>query len=183
MAYPAAVSVFEPSRRRHLCGFTLVELVVTLAIFGIAGAAIFGSMSFALGKQSDSLWRAKTEILARSYLDQIMIRKFDELTPEGGVPRCGPCSSPADFDDGESRANFDDVDDFNGLREIPPLDEDGQPIEVFAGFQVEVSVAYLDAAQQLAFGLADSQHAKVVSVIVTPPGGSSQVFSAVRANY
>ena len=52
-------------------GFSLVELVVTIAIFAVAAAGIFGSMSFALSHQSDSIIRVKEETLARSYFEQI----------------------------------------------------------------------------------------------------------------
>jgi MSHA pilin protein MshD len=42
---------------------------------------------------------------------EILSRRFDELSPVGGIPACTVCSIPAAFNDGESRTLYDDVDD------------------------------------------------------------------------
>ena len=164
-------------------GFSLVELIVTIAIFAVAAAGIFGSMSFALAHQSDSIIRTKEEALARSYFEQISARKYDELTPEGGVPKCNPCSSDSAFDDGEARANFDDVDDFDALDESPPRSDDGSVMADFPGYRVQVDVRYLAAAEQTLFGFTSSEDAKVVEISVQAPGARARTFTAVRANF
>ena len=164
-------------------GFSLVELIVTIAIFAVAAAGIFGSMSFALAHQSDSIIRTKEEALARSYFEQISARKYDELTPEGGVPKCSPCSSDSAFDDGEVRANFDDVDDFDGLDESPPRSDDGTVMANFPGYRVQVDVRYLLAAEQTLLGFGSSEDAKVIEILVQAPGSSVKSFTTLRANF
>jgi len=64
----------------------------------------------------------------------------------GGVPPCSPATVPctAVGIDGESRAEFDDVDDFDGLDEQPPLDVNGNPRAEHANYRVQISADYLD---------------------------------------
>ena len=166
-------------------GFTLVETVAALAIVSIAAAGIFSALSFALAHQADGMQQAKVAFLAESYVDQILARRYDELTPPGGVPPCQICSAQSHFDDGESRAGFDDVDDFDGLLDAPPRDENGDALPGLEGYSVAVSVRYADAVQQAALGVQGSGvgSAKIVTVVVTTPNGKQQQFVVVRANF
>lgn len=166
-------------------GFTLVELVVTMVVISIAVLAIGQALSFAFARQSDGLWQAKAVALAESYVEEILARRFDEAAPVGGVPPCAPSAIPcsAAGADGEPRAQFDDVDDYHGLNEQPPLDADGNPRAEYARYRVQVRVAYPDAAQQAALGLDDATDAKLITVDVTPPGESVMSFRVVRGNY
>lgn len=166
-------------------GFTLVELVVTMVVISLAVVGISRALSFAFAHQSDGLWHAKSVALAEAYLEEIMARRYDEAAPVGGVPPCAPaavpCSAPGS--DGEPRAEFDDVDDYHGLDELPPLDADGNPRAGYPGYRVQVSVAYADAAQVAAFGLDDSSDAKLIVVRVTPPNQATLSFPVLRTNY
>ena len=167
-------------------GFTLVELIVTMVVISIAVLGITNALSFAFAHQSDGLWQAKSVALAESYLEEIMARRFDEATPLGGVPPCAPttvaCSAVGV--DGEARTEFDDVDDYHGVDDSPPLDVNGNPRLEYAGYRVQVTVAYLDALQVSALGLDASTDAKLVTVRVTPPGvGSAMEFPMLRTNF
>lgn len=170
---------------KRTTGFTLVELIMTLVIISIASVGIFSALSFALKHQSDGIWRSKSIALAESYTDQIMMRRFDEASPLGGVPACLPaqCSASAAFDDGESRAHFDDVDDYDGLDDMPPLDEGGVPLNGFAGYRVAVAVRYATATEVASFALNDPTDMKLITVSVTPPGKPAMDFRVVRANF
>lgn len=166
-------------------GFTLVEAVVTMVVISIAVLAVGQALAFAFSRQSDGLWQAKAVALAESYMEEILARRYDEAAPVGGVPPCAPAAVPcsAAGSDGESRARFDDVDDYHGLDEQPPLDVDGNPRSDYASYRVQVSVVYADAAQVAALGLDDPSDAKLITVRVTPPGEGPMAFSVVRANY
>ncbi|MEQ8857038.1 MAG: prepilin-type N-terminal cleavage/methylation domain-containing protein [Pseudomonadales bacterium] len=166
-------------------GFTLVELVVTMVVISIAVLGIGQALAFAFTHQSDGIWQTRSVALAETYIEEIMARRFDEATPVGGVPPCAPAAVPCSAvgSDGETRAEFDDVDDYDGLDEQPPLDMDGNPRPEYARFRVQVSVGYPDAAQVAAFGLDDASDAKLVTVTVTPPGEATMRFPILRANY
>lgn len=171
---------------RSSSGFTLVELIITMAVISVAVLGITYALSFAFAHQSDGLWQAKSVALAESYLEEILSRRYDESTPLGGVPPCSAataaCSSVLGAD-GESRAEFDDVDDFDGVNDLPPLDADGLPRPQYATYRVQVSVAYASAAQVAALGLDNPQDAKLINVTVTPPGGTPLDFPVLRGNF
>ncbi|WP_207060641.1 prepilin-type N-terminal cleavage/methylation domain-containing protein [Motiliproteus sp. SC1-56] len=171
-------------------GFTLVELVVTIAVLAIALLAVANSLRFSSQYSADPLWQAKAVALAEAYSDEILGKRFDERTALGGVPACvgigasaGQCTPAADFgaalaeEAGETRASFDDLDDFHGLDESPRSAE-GTPLAQYAGYGVRVSVHY--AGSEL--GL-DPFDAKAVTLTVTPPGQAPLVFSFYRGNF
>ncbi|MDH3640890.1 MAG: prepilin-type N-terminal cleavage/methylation domain-containing protein [Gammaproteobacteria bacterium] len=166
-------------------GFTLVELILTMMLISIAVLGITYALSFAFTHQSDGLWQAKSVALAESYIEEIMARRYDEVTPLGGVPPCAPATVACSAIglDGEVRAEFDDVDDYDGIDDLPPVDVNGNPRAEYAGFRVQVSVAYADVAQVAALGLDNTTDAKLVTVTVTPPGQSDMSFPIVRGNY
>ena len=168
-------------------GFTLVELVLTMVIISIAALGVMTSLSFAVTHQSDGLWQARAVALARSYFEEIQAKRYDENTPNGGVPRCSPattaCSAASAFDDGESRSAFDDVDDYHGVSDLPPLDAEGSARSGYDRFQVDVSVRYLSSAEVTSLGVDDITDAKVVTVLVTPPNGRALSFTQLRGNY
>jgi MSHA pilin protein MshD len=155
-------------------------VLISIAVLGLSQA-----LAFAFAHQSDGLWQARSVALAESYIEEIMARRYDEATPLGGVPPCAPAAVPctAVGDDGDTRARFDDVDDYHGLDEQPPLDADGNPRSEYSGYRVQVAVAYADAAQVTALGLDDTSDAKLITVDVTPPGQAPMSFAVVRANF
>jgi len=120
-------------------------------------------------------------------MEEILARRYDEQSPSGGVPPCTPsstaCSAPGAFNDGEIRAEYDDVDDYDGLVEQPPRDVSGNPRPDYDSYRVVVSVAYSSSAQVAAFGLDAATDAKLVTVTVSTPEGGSMSFDALRGNF
>jgi MSHA pilin protein MshD len=176
--------VSEDGRSR---GFTLIELVVAMLILSIAGLGVTYALSMGLQHQSDALWQSKAVALGESYMEEILARRYDEHSPLGGVPPCSPattaCAAAGTFDDGEARIAYDDVDDYDGIDEQPPLDANGNARIGYDSYRVTVSVAYPTAVQIAAFGLDDRTDAKLVTVTVSTPAGGSMSFGAVRGNF
>lgn len=167
-------------------GFTLVEAVLTMVILSIAALAMSQALGFAFVHSSDGLWQARTVALAEAYLEEAAARRYDEATPAGGVPACSPTTvacSTIGPDTGESRATYDDVDDYDGLSESPPQDAQGNVRTAFASYRVEMSVRYLTPGEVTALRLDATTDAKRISVTIVPPGRTSQTFTQLRGNF
>ncbi|WP_148861648.1 type IV pilus modification PilV family protein [Marinobacter fonticola] len=160
---------------RRQSGATLVELVMTIVIISIAVAGVVGAFATIAGRSADPLNQTRAVELAQLYLDEILAKKYDELTPEGGVPPyTGGCNINTDEVD---RADFDDVDDYHNLTDNPPKSPVTN-IAGYSGFQVAVSVACAGGEVGLA-----AANAKRIRVTITTPGGPVFDFSAYRANF
>lgn len=186
MAISLPPTAFSRAGRPPCGGFTLVEAVLTMVILSIAALAMSQALGFAFVHSSDGLWQARTVALAEAYLEEAAARRYDEAAPAGGVPPCSAATvscSTIGPDAGETRGTFDDVDDYHGLSETPPLDAQGNVRTAFASYRVDMTVRYLTAAEVAALGVDDTTDAKHVSVTVVPPGRSPQTFSQLRANF
>lgn len=175
----------RPSSTGSASGFTLVELILTMLVISIAVLAITNSLSFAFRNQSDGLRQMRALSVAQAYLQEIHAKRFDEATPVGGIPACSPSTSACSSigPDGEGRGSFDDIDDYDGVDDQPPLDISGAPMEGVDGYRVQVEVSYLTGGQVAALGLDDATDGKLISVTVSEPGGDSLTFSQFRGNY
>jgi MSHA pilin protein MshD len=60
-------------------GMTLVELVITIVIIGIAAAALFSAMAAITGRSADPMLRQQSLALAEAYLEAISTRPYAEL--------------------------------------------------------------------------------------------------------
>ena len=190
-----------PDRTSHLArqqGLSIIEIVVTIVILGIALASVSGMIGVGLNQSSNTLVETRAVALGYSYLEEIVGRRFDERTPSSGVPPCfglagpGRCTLLASFgpDGGENRNRYDDVDDFHGLTEgsgegTPLEDAEGNTRTGYDNFRIEVSVRYLNASEMSALtGTLTVTDAKFVTVNVQHTVlGLNWDFSAYKGNY
>ena len=181
-------------------GITLIEMVITIVILGIALIAITSILSSGIGRSADTTVELRSAALAQSYLDEILGKRFDENSHPRGIPPCrSNCTPFANFGpDGETREQFDDVDDYDGLDEgegqLTPLqDASGQPRAGYGNFRVRVSVRYMDIAasgteENLAVAtndLDDNEDAKVITVRVNFLNSDAEgvAYSAYKSNF
>tara|TARA_R100000322_G_scaffold60230_1_gene37083 strand:+ start:193 stop:699 length:507 start_codon:yes stop_codon:yes gene_type:complete len=160
---------------RHQHGTTLIELVMTIMIIGIAIAGVVGAFSLASQRSADPLIQSQAVELAQLYMDEILAKKYDDATPQGGTPKySGSCSIGPN---GEDRASFDDVDDYHNPDVSPPANAEGV-LSRYQGFSVSISVSCAGAD----LGLAASE-AKRVDLSISTPNGQTLVFTAYRVNF
>lgn len=170
-------------------GFTLIEVIVVIVVLAIALTGVTLVIHRAVIQSPEGLVQTRAMELAQAYLDEILTKRFDENTGQGGVPRCnstdnGALSCTASIptpDPGEtSRLLYDDVDDYDGLNEQPPISIiSGSASTLYDDYRVQVSVAYAGTE----IGLANNQMAKRITVMVTTPLGNMIPVSAYRVNY
>ncbi|MGV8841828.1 MAG: prepilin-type N-terminal cleavage/methylation domain-containing protein [Pseudomonas sp.] len=143
-------------------GMTLIELVISIVIIGIAAAALFSAMAAISGRSADPLLRQQSLNIAEAYMEEILLQGYTN-------PGAGSCSN---------RGCFDDVQDYNGLDDQPPENAAGDAITELAGYRVRVSVS----ASNLADGAATAA-AYYVEVTVTDPAGEDLFLGGYRADY
>lgn len=154
--------------RSFQTGITLVELVVTIVILGIALVGLSVAISGGVNQSANTLFEIRAIALGQSYLDEILSKKFDERSRNSGIPPCKDptngalsgrkCSGTIGLDTasgpnetGFARKAFDDVDDFNGLDEgfnsaggDPLLDAQGNARSGYDNYRVQVLVRLID---------------------------------------
>lgn len=155
-----------------MVGITLIAIV----------AALLVNLVYPAWRQSaEPLVQQRAAALAQSLMEEILSKRFDELTPDGGVPPCTPCSSSLGSD-GETRASFDDVDDYNDYcaSSVAVTDADGSSLSGYDSYRMRICVSY-DGNYD---GVDDTdQAAKRITVTITPGSLAPIVFSAYRANF
>lgn len=110
-------------------GVTLIEMVVFIVIVGIAVTGVMATYINVTRHSADPMIKMRSIELGQSFLEEILLKAYDDNTPLGGgcvrfpsgSSRCasgGAASAQtvAAFGaDGELRDTFDDVDDFHNL--------------------------------------------------------------------
>jgi MSHA pilin protein MshD len=111
-------------RRRPAAGFTLVEVIVAIAIIAVAVGGVMLVFVVALTHSADPQQQQQAVAIAEGYLDEILSRAYDD--PDG-------------TDAGETRGTFDDVLDYDGLDQAP-RDQDGGTLAGLGSYRVRVTV-------------------------------------------
>jgi MSHA pilin protein MshD len=152
----------EPLRKR---GFTLLELVLLVAVLSIAAAAVMLAYTAAVRNSADPVVQKQALLAAEALLEEI------QLTSYSPQPGTGAGACPA-------RADFDDADDYNGYSTAacPGLVRiDGTPIAGLGAYNASVTVAVSPLN-----GVAE---AKLISVTIAGPGGFTLTLAGYRVNY
>lgn len=158
-------------------GATLVELIITIVIIGVAIAGVVGAFSLIVGRSADPLNQTRAVSLAQIYMDEILSRKYSEDTPQGGVPRSIGCSINTEESD---RAGYDDADDYNAINNESPRNAEGDLLDspAYSGFSVSVSVICAGSEVGL-----PNDDAKRIDVTILDPSDQNYQFTAYRTNF
>jgi MSHA pilin protein MshD len=147
--------------RFYTLGVTLVELIVSIVVIGVALAGVLVVIVRNTSASADPMIWHQAVIVAEAYLEEVLTKNF---TADGVEA---------------SRDLYDDVMDYNGLNESPPKDQNGTVINALAGYTVGVQVIP-EAFGTPAVPLASAVR---VQVTVTMPTGGSVVVSGYKTNY
>ena len=119
-------------------GINLIELVISIVIISIACTGVLLVFAQTVRFSADPMIQTQALAVAEAYLDEILARPVCEpATPlcaaETGGSEEGNPSLPA------NRPLLDDIQDYAGLSNSPPQDQNGDPADL-AGYQVDVAV-------------------------------------------
>lgn len=173
-------------------GFTLTELVLFIAIVGIAVAGVLGAYDHAARDSADPVVKKQALAIAESLLEEIQQMPFTYCDPDD--PAVSTAASPAACavaeaigpEAGETRYSsttpFDNVNDYhnyNTATEIPPGVKDitGTTIAGLSLYNATVTVANAVIA-----GVAAGD-ALLITVVVTGPGNVTATVDGYRMRY
>ncbi len=174
------------SENSRQLGLTLIELVITIVVLGIALSALVSALTTGIGRSAQPMWEGKALELSQAYLDEILAKKFDDQTPLGGgqvLAAANPCTAS---NEGQARSLFDDVDDYHGVTDLPPtLIDSSMDMTRYNKYQVDVSVecagTQLGASNTALWS--DNSLAKRITVSISVPSGEVRSVTVYKGNF
>lgn len=127
------------SRRyaRNRGGFGLVETVVATALVGVLMVAALRTVGVSIFTQYKAAERTAGQMLADGLMAEILAKSYAD-------PDSSPQFGPEAGESSTSKANYDDVDDYQGWNESPPQYADGNPMPDLTGWKRSVAVCWVD---------------------------------------
>jgi MSHA pilin protein MshD len=157
----------EKAALRRQSAFTLIEIIVTIIVIGISATALLSVFSSMIRGSADPVIQQQAATIAEAYMEEIMLRAFeDPQVAESGAAEAG-----------ETRPNYDDVQDYNSLGTNQVRDQNNNPVAALSAYGVTVVVVG-DALNTVPAGAAMR-----VDVTVTHPAIADILLSGYRARY
>ena len=148
-------------------GFTLIEIIVTLVVVGIAAVALLSVFASNVRGSADPVVQQQAITIAEAYMEEILLKAYQDPTD----PEQGTLATEA----GESsRDLFDDVQDYNHLGTTEVRDQNDVAIPALAAYDVTVTV---NAATL------NTVAAMLIEVRVDHPAIASLTLHAYRTDY
>lgn len=123
--------MFHPLRQ---AAFTLIEIIVTLVVVGIAAVALLGVFTSTVRDSADPVIQQQAITIAEAYMEEILLQAFDD--PSGGEQGLVGTEGT----EGNTRALFDDVQDYNHLIDTDVRDQNDVQIPGLELYSITVSV-------------------------------------------
>ncbi len=164
-----------PRLYRDQRGVTLIDLIITIIILAIAVPPMVGVFITSTRNSTFGVTMARANHLASNLFEEIRSKRWDENT--------GAASATLGPDTGETRATYDDVDDFHGLNDAPPKDSLGGTMSGSTGFRQQVSVCYVASTNLnacLGAGLT-SNYKKVIVTVTDPEGRATPLVTVISS--
>jgi len=181
-------------RRHHPArGLTLIELLLFIAVVGIALAAMLRVFVTATAASADPMIRRQQLAIAESLLREVQLMPFtwcdpddaNALTATSATVSASGCAAQVEGpgpESGETRYGpnyFDNVNDYNGFSMAGISDLSGTAVAGLSGYSARVSVV----AATLDTLTAASGDALQITVTVSGPDTSSTVLQGWRTRY
>ena len=170
-------------------GFTLIELVLFIAIASTALTGVLRVFIESTLKSADPMQRRQSLAIAESLLEEVQLMPFtfcdsDDANVETATSTAG-CAGTADAigpESGENRfatPQFDHVNDYHGYSMTGIVDITNTAVAGLSGYSASVSVA----ASALGSVTAGSGDALRITVTVTSPNGQSLSLDGYRTRH
>lgn len=168
-------------------GFTLVEIIIVIVLLSAMMAGMTALFTTTIGNSHTPYLRQRALAVATAFMDEIQHKRWNESTPLGGgcvntgvTCLTGPAATPIGADGGESRSNYDDIDDYDAItNQTPPQNSSGTNMPGYSGFTVSINISQPGAAWN-GINAADVRH---ISVSVTSSANETVTLTSFRTNY
>ena len=175
----ATRSSFRPRRR----GLSLPEVMISTLLVGVVLVAAMKTVGAVFRTRQVNAQLGVGKVLAEQLMSEILQARYED--PEETVVPLGDPSNPLGIETDETnttRADFDDVDDYEQWSGVPPEDKDGAPLAGYENYERTVQVTHVqpdsgNTATNTETGL------KRISVTVTEPSGDEIVCTALRSRF
>lgn len=146
-----------PLLKSKQAGVTLIELIMSIVVISIVLVGIFSVINLTTAHSADAIVQHQALAIAESYMDEVLLQDYS-----------GTATTV--------RANFNNVDNYNGLVDNGARDQAGNAIAGLERYTVRVTV---DAPAVIVGGVV----AKRITVTVSGPGVDALTLTGFRANY
>ncbi len=150
---------------RRQSAFTLIEIIVTIVVISIASVALLSFANMVRGS-ADPVIQQQATTVAEAYMEEILRKSFED--PRPAVAEIGSAEA------GETRASFNDVQDYNSLPDNQVRDQNNNPVAALADYTVTVNV---NAA------VLNGVNAMQIDVSVSHAATGAVSLSAFRTSY
>lgn len=107
-------------------GFSLIELLVAIVVLAIAGSSLMAMFASNVRSSADPVIQQQAIAIAEAYLEEISSMSYND---------------PDATEVGETRASYDDIDDYDGLSDDGVIDQSGTAISALSSYNVNISVS------------------------------------------
>ena len=124
-------------------GFSLVETVISVLLVSVLFTAAINTYGAAKVSHTKAAEQVRGQVLAAGLMNEIMDVAYDDpdQTPIFGIEASEMAGST-------TRANFDDVDDFQTYTDDPISDRNGTIVPSLSGWKRTINVVYVAPATQ-----------------------------------
>jgi MSHA pilin protein MshD len=154
-------------------GFTLIEIIVTIVVLAIASTSLLSVFTSTVRTSADPMIQQQAISIAEAYMEEIMLKSFSDPRKDD-VP---PVNETGGSEAGETRVNFNDVQDYNDLLDTKVRDQNNNEISSLEYYTVVVTVA-----EKALHGI-DKKDSLFINITVTHSAISPIAISGYRTNY
>jgi type II secretory pathway pseudopilin PulG len=157
-------------------GISLVEVTISMVIVSITSLSVIQMFGVSAKTRALSSDRVRGLHLASDLLSEIASQHWAD--PAGGITSFGAAVHEYD---GTTRLNYNDIDDYDGWKQSPPLLPDGTPVPGFDGWTRSVKVEFAVRSENAVVTSGTFERGKLITVTVERGGRHIAELSSFRS--
>ena len=179
------------SESKNQAGISLIEQIVFILIVGVAVTGVLAVLITTSRASADTLTQKQALAIAEALLEEVQVQPFTYCDPDdtlaatalsaagctGGAGGANDESRIPLAPEGESRATFDNVSDYNGLAVNPITDINGTAAVGLDGYSASITV------DRQGIGAIPADEALLITVTVTGPYNTQVALQGYRVRY